>query len=827
MTITGTRKLSLPIRGMTCAACVVHVTKALEDSDHVKSADVNLATQKATVQLASDCSHLHTLISTIKDSGYHVGTTELMVNVDGIFNKAKKIEVENAVGFIEGVVSVSCELPSGILVAEIVPGMTTLAKIRYAIESTGCVLSGVISGRDDDAAEFNDATNLKLRMTFSFTVAVIIMSLMGLKTLGQMLPFSEEYLFFVLATPVQFWAGWQFYTLAWSGLKRFRSNMYTLITIGTSIAYLYSVISILSNHLWFSSNIVARSYFDTSTAIIGLVLLGKYLEDRAKGRASYAIKNLLELRPKTATVLRGQYESEVYIEDLIIGELVVVRPGDVVAVDGEVVEGSSSVDESMLTGESIPVLKTVGSNVIGATLNTTGSFTFCVTKIWQDTMLSQIISMVEEAQGSKVSVQRLVDKMSSVFVPMVLVAAIGVFFVWLVFGPMPSHVYAILASVAVLVIACPCAMGLATPTAIVVGTGKGAEHGILVRNADALENMQKLDVVVMDKTGTLTEGSPKVTDVISIGIEKEELLRLAASIERSSEHPIGKAIAAKGTEQGLEPYDVEEFEAIPGQGITGIINDRKILVGNAALMTRNNLSENSFVDIVNELSLCGKTTVLVAVDSNILGVISLSDMPRAQSRRLIHALDRRDIDVVMLTGDNWRTAESIADNLGIDQVIAEVMPDGKVDQILRIQKQGKTVAMMGDGINDAPALSQADVGIAIGTGADIAIEASDITLVNADPSTLVTAIDLSKDTMRTIRQNLFWAFFYNVLLIPIAAGVLYPVFVGSGVPTFLQPFLGEYGFLDPIMAASAMALSSLTVVINSLRLRNSYRVMNL
>ena len=507
------------------------------------------------------------------------------------------------------------------------------------------------------------------------------------------------------------------------------------------------------------------------------------------------------------------------IEDVAPGDLVVVKPGEKVAVDGEVVSGVSWVDESMLTGESAPVEKPPGAQVYGATVNGTGSFTFRATKVGKDTALSQIIRLVEEAQGSKAPIQRIADLIASYFVPTVIAVAAGVFAVWYLIGPAPTYVYAMLTAVAVLIIACPCAMGLATPTAIMVGTGKAAEHGVLIRSAEALERAHKIQVVVVDKTGTLTTGVPTVTDIVPADIDEDELLRLAASAERPSEHPVGEAMVTAATEKGLALAEVGEFNAIPGLGIEARVDDNGIVVGNMALMLQREFPVNGLDQSAAALSQQGKTATFVAVDGEVKGVVAVADAVRPGAKEAVTDLREKGLQIVMLTGDNRVTTEAIADELGIDHVVAEVLPGDKASHVKALQGEGKTIAMVGDGINDAPALAQADVGIAIGTGTDVAMEAADITLVSGDLRAVATAIALSRATMRTIRQNLFWAFAYNVALIPVAAGILYPLFSGGGMPEALRPVLGEFGFLNPILAAGAMAVSSVTVVTNSLRLR--------
>jgi len=610
---------------------------------------------------------------------------------------------------------------------------------------------------------------------------------------------------FLLATPVQFWAGWQFYVGFWKAARHKTSDMNTLIAVGTSAAYLYSLIVTFGSHLIMVKGLMVDVYFDTSAAIIVLILLGRFLEARAKGKTSEAIKKLIGLQPKTARVIRNGNEMDIPVADVFPGDVVVVRPGEKIPVDGTVKEGYSSVDESMVTGESLPVEKKTGDRVIGATINKTGTFKFEATKVGKDTVLAQIIRLVQEAQGSKPPIARMVDVIASYFVPIVILIAIVTFIVWYLFGPHPALTYALLNFVAVLIIACPCALGLATPTSIMVGTGKGAENGILIRGAEALETAHQLTTIVLDKTGTLTKGEPSVTDIIeSEKFSKEEILTLAASAEKGSEHPLGEAIVNKAKIENLGLLDPKDFQAIAGYGIEATIDSRKILLGNLKLMEERKVFLNGFLEKAEHLSSEGKTPMFLAVDGEAAGIIAVADTLKENSKEAVEALHRMGLEVVMLTGDNQRTAKAIARQIGIDRVLAEVLPEMKAEEVRRLQGKGKKVGMVGDGINDAPALAQADVGIAIGTGTDVAMESSDITLIGGDLRRIVTAIALSKATIRNIRQNLFWAFAYNTILIPVAAGILFPFF---GI------------LLNPIFAAGAMAFSSVTVVTNALRLR--------
>ena len=816
-------QITLPITGMTCAACVIHVEHALEEVDGVQGVSVNLATEKAGVSLADGSADLETLARAVEDAGYGIGSQKATLAIGDMTCAACVSHVEHALIETEGVLSASVNLATERASISYVPGVTGISDLRHAVQDAGYSVTAVVGDPEDDAATPKDVRTLKVKFAFSLAIAAVIMALMLIPAAARLfepLPFRMDFVLMVMATPVQFWAGRQFYVSAWKAARHLTSNMNTLIAVGTSVAYLYSVFATLFAESAFFDGRAAETYFDTSTAIIGLVLLGRFLEARAKNRASDAVRALMDLQPRTARVERDGQRIDIPVEDIVVGDTVIVRPGEKIPVDGIVEDGASSVDEAMLTGESAPVFKERGGEVYGATVNGNGSFTFTATRVGLDTMLSNIIRLVEEAQGSKAPIQRTADLVSAYFVPAVIAVAGAVFLAWLFLGPEPSYVTAILTAVAVLIIACPCAMGLATPTAIMVATGKGAEFGVLVRSAETLERAHKVDAVALDKTGTLTMGRPSVTDIYAPDCGEENLLELAASAERSSEHPLAAAIVESATERGLRLDDASDFTAVPGAGVVAVVEGKRVVIGNPAMLRREGVNlDVGMEERAAHFSDEGKTPVFVAAGGEALGALAIADPIKPESEEAVRQLTERGVEVVMLTGDNERVARAIAARVGIRSVESELLPSDKAERIAGMQAQGKTVAMVGDGINDAPALAQADVGVAIGTGADVSIEAADITLVGGDPRSVSTLIALSRAAMRVIRQNLFWAFAYNVALIPVAAGILYPLFSGAGTPDALRPILGEYGFLNPILAAAAMAISSVTVITNSLRLR--------
>ena len=842
--------ISLPIKGMTCAACVMHVEHALLDTPGVVSASVNLVTEKAAVGLESEFVPLEELRHSITDAGYDIATTDTNLNVGGMTCAACVTHVDHALRTVPGVVDIAVNLATERARVSYVPGLAGITEFREALEDGGYRLDGVEGEVRDSAAELDRLSRTEeirhYRNRCAFAVSIGILLLLG----GMhFLPWATyldglrlgswtfwPWVLWALATPVQFWAGWPFYTSGVPALRHGTANMHTLVALGSTVAYGYSaaitVLAFLAPEWLQSRGIGTAVYFDTAALIIGLILLGRFLEARARGRTSEAIRRLIGLQPHTARVVRDGSEIEVPVEELAVGDLVAVRPGERIPTDGQVIDGSSAVDESMLTGESMPVDKEPGHQVYGATLNRTGFFQFQVNRVGADTALAQIIKLVEEAQGSRAPIQRLADRVASVFVPAVGGVAVVAFLFWLLLGPEPSLTYAVLTLVAVLIIACPCALGLATPTAIIVGTGKGAERGILIRSAQALETAHRVDTVVLDKTGTLTEGRPAVTVIVpspslppglwGVGPEdpEAEVLRVAASVEHGSEHPLALAIVDEAQRRGLDLVPVSEFEALPGQGVTARVGCNRVFLGSPAVMEERGISTEGLFESLQNLTAQGNTPVVVTVEKEAWGVIGLADALKSDARESVAQLQELGLGVVMLTGDNRQTAREVARSLGISRVEAETLPGDKVDVVRRLQSQGRVVAMVGDGINDAPALAQADVGLAMGAGTDVAMESADITLMGNDVGGVITALKLSRQTLRAIKQNLFWAFFYNVLLIPVAAGVLYPVFAAlGGVPIGLEFFFGDQGFLNPVLAALAMAFSSVTVVSNSLRLR--------
>jgi len=753
--------VSFPVEGMTCASCVNRITRFLSKVEGVEEANVNLATESATIRFDAEQVTVADLVAAVDAAGY-VARVEQASTADHEIDIAEAAEAK--------------------------------------------------AERDEAAARH--AADLRRRLLVSTVLTIPLLLGLAKMTVAPWLPefLVNPWFQLALATPVQFWAGSIFYIGAFKALRHHTSDMNTLIAVGTSAAYFYSLATILFPAFFIAAGLgmdgeALPMYFDTSAAIITLILLGRYLEARARSHTSDAIRRLINLAPRTARVLRNGSELDVPIAEVRVGDLVRVRPGETVAVDGVVTVGASGVDESMITGESLPVAKHVEDLVIGGTLNTTGTLTFRATRVGADTVLARIVRMVSEAQGSRAPIQRLADVVTGYFVPAVLGLAALTFVVWFAFGPEPAFNIALLNTVAVLIIACPCALGLATPTSIMVGTGKGAENGVLFRNAEALERLGSVNAVVLDKTGTLTEGKPRVTDVIraSGAPDENEILILVAAAERGSEHPLADAIVREAADaRALDVPEATDFLSVAGGGIAATVSGRRVLVGRPGYLEAEGVDVAALVAAAEALAADGKTPVFAAIDGRMAAVIAIADTLKAGSAEAVAELHRLGITVAMLTGDNRRTAEAIARSVGIDRVLADVRPDGKAAAVKALQAEGKVVAMVGDGVNDAPALASADVGVAMGTGTDVAMESAGVTLMSGDLRGLVTAISLSRATMRNIRENLFWAFGYNVILIPVAMGVLYPI---NGM------------LLDPIFAAAAMALSSVTVVSNALRLR--------
>ncbi len=809
---TGER-LDLPIKGISCASCVAKIEKGLSKLSGVVDAKVNFATQRAAITFDPSQVHTSDFIQTVQDLGYEARSEKVTLPVQGMSCASCVEKVQTALRNVPGVIRVDVNFATEKATVEYISGQVTLRELSKAVEAAGYKILEVKEGdvvEQEKAAREAEFKKLKHKFTSGVILVIPLFVLVHWDKLGlsRIWALSNQTNFIVqliFQTPIQFWVGWQFYKGAWAAAKHKTSNMNTLIAVGTSAAYLYSVLATFFPWLFAAKGLLPEVYFDTAGAIVVLILLGRLLEARAKGQTSEAIKKLIGLQAKTAIVIRDGQETEIPIEEVQVGDAVIVRPGEKIPVDGVILEGHSSVDESMVTGESIPVEKTAGQEVIGATLNKTGSFKLKATKVGKDTMLAQIIQMVQDAQGSKPPIARLADTIASYFVPVVIGIAVFTFIIWYFFGPAPALTYAVLNFVSVMIIACPCALGLATPTSIMVGTGKGAEHGVLIRGGEALEMAHKLNVIVMDKTGTITKGKPSVTNVVETGeVQQGEVLRLAASAEKGSEHPLGEAIVNKAREKQIEVEASTDFNAIPGHGIEATIGEKRVLLGNIKLMKDRAVSLGDMEQRAEDLSREGKTPMFVAVDKKLAGIIAVADTLKENSKKAIAALRNLGLEVVMLTGDNQRTAEAIARQVGVDRILAEVLPEKKAEQVKILQAQGKKVGMVGDGINDAPALVQADVGIAIGTGTDVAMESADITLISGDLTGVVIAIALSRATVRNIKENLFWAFAYNTILIPVAAGVLFPFF---GV------------LLNPIFAAAAMGLSSVTVVSNALRLR--------
>ncbi len=802
-----TRQLDLPISGMTCAACAARIENELCTTPGIEMAHVNFATEKATLHYAPDVLSVTQIIDHIADAGYGVPLEHLTIPISGMHCASCAGNIERALQQVDGVMEAQVNFGTEQATISYLPNRAELATLRQAIRSAG------YEPQDTDAEVRVDAQSkakaAEIRVLTRHVMVSAILS--GCIFIGSMAPglapswLQNPFILLLLATPVQFWLGWSFYQGFWAALKHKTADMNTLVAIGTSAAYGYSLAATLLPGMLERLGMGHHVYFDTAAMIITLILLGRLLEARARGKTSAAMRQLMGLRAVTARLIRDDAEVDVPVDSVQIDDLLRVRPGEKVPVDGIIVDGYAVLNESMLTGESLPVDKGEGADVYGATLNSTGSFTMRATRVGQGTMLSQIIHMVEAAQGSKAPIQRLADLVASWFVPIVLGLAVLTFLIWILFGPPPALTFALLNFVSVLIIACPCALGLATPTAIMVGTGKGAEHGVLFKNSAGLETAHQLDVIILDKTGTLTQGQPVVTDIVPQDDYLDtEILRLAATAEQGSEHPLAQALLMSAQDQGLTVSHMQDFAVMPGHGIRATVDTDTVWVGNRTLMQTADVELDKLDETATLLADAGKTPIFVALNGRGVGVIGLADTLKPHAKEAVETLCDLGLDVVMLTGDHRRTAGAIADQLGISHVLAEVLPEAKADQVQQLQATGQRVAMVGDGINDAPALACADVGIAIGTGTDIAMETADCTLVSGDLRGIATAIQLSRRTMRTIKQNLFWAFIYNVVGIPIAAGALYPI---TGT------------LLSPVFAALAMAMSSVSVLSNSLRLR--------
>ncbi|AUX80240.1 heavy metal translocating P-type ATPase [Sinorhizobium fredii] len=812
--VESKQNVSLSVEGMSCASCVARVEKAISAVPGVVSASVNLATERADIRF-DETAKPSEIINAIENLGYGAVEDALELGIEGMSCASCVGRVEKALKAVPGVVEANVNLANERASIRLVRGLASTEQLVEAVRGVGYEAHQRGNDQDIDREGEKRAQELRRVERAFLTGALLTLPVFLLEMGSHFVPAIHDlvmtrigmaesrYLQFALATIVLFGPGRRFFAKGVPALLRAAPDMNSLVAIGTAAAWGYSVVATFAPRLLPAGT--ANVYYEAAAVIVTLILLGRLLEARAKGRTSEAIKHLMGLQPKTARVRRGGEMLEIPVAELRVGDMVLVRPGEKVAVDGVVVEGQSYVDESMITGEPVPVEKTKGSDVVGGTINRTGAFTFRATKVGTDTILAQIIRMVEQAQGAKLPIQTLVDRVTGWFVPAVMAVAVVTFLTWLVFGPDPALTFALVNGVAVLIIACPCAMGLATPTSIMVGTGRAAEMGVLFRKGEALQTLRNAAVIALDKTGTLTEGRPELTDLETApGFQRNTVLALIAAAEARSEHPIAEAIVSAAEAAGLELAEPEKFEAIPGFGIRAEVAGKDVHIGADRLMARLGLDVSHFASEAARLGDEGKSPLYAAIDGRVASIIAVADPLKETTREAVRALHDLGLKIAIVTGDNRRTAEAIARKLGIDEVLAEVLPDGKAAAVKRLRADGRRVAFVGDGINDAPALAAADVGIAIGTGTDVAIESADVVLMSGDLVGVPNAIALSKTTIRNIKQNLFWAFAYNMVLIPVAAGALYP---GYGV------------LLSPVFAAGAMALSSVFVVANALRLK--------
>jgi Cu+-exporting ATPase len=807
-------RIELPISGMPLKDHAAHIESTLKALDGVSESKANLTTGKLEVQYDSQKVDVARLVGAVKSIGFQVGVTNVKIGIENLRCASCVKFIEDELKSTPGVLGASVNIATQEASVDYLPQNATLAALNSAIETWGYKPRSAISEAPLDKQEeahAHEYRRLMKKFWFAAAISLPVMATAYYQFIPGLNGLSMDALRVLwgitalLTLPVMFWSGSDFFTGAWSAFQHRSANMNTLIALGTAAAWLYSTFAILFPSVFPQGT--SEPFFDVVSVVIALVILGQALELRAKGQSSMAIKKLLGLQAKTARVIRDGKELDIPVEEVLIGDVIQVRPGEKVPVDGVIVEGSSAVDESMLTGESMPTSKKMGDDVIGATMNKTGAFKFRATKVGKDTALAQIVKMVQDAQNSKAPIARMADTVSGYFVPVVMILAVLTFVIWFDFGPQPQLVYALVTSVTVLIIACPCALGLATPMSLMVGIGKGAENGILIRSGEALQMAQAIQIVVLDKTGTITKGKPELTDVVTVDggpLMVEEILRFAAAVETVSEHPLAEAIVEAAKAKGMALPAPENFEAVPGHGVTATVEGRRVVLGNLKMMQKENIALGDLEKTAAQLADDGKTPMYVVIDNKVAGIVAVADTVKVDSVEAIAALQKMGIEVVMITGDYQRTADAIARKVGVNRVLAEVLPEDKANQVRQLQAGGKKVAMVGDGINDAPALAQADVGLAIGTGTDVAIEASDITLIRGSLKGVVTAIEVSRATMKNIYQNLVGAFFYNALGIPVAMGLLFPFF---GL------------LLSPMIAGAAMAFSSVTVVGNANRLR--------